>query len=55
MKNPPGRVLVPTDFSVGCNLVVMGKHGRRGFKHQFMGSVAEKVARLSPVLVLTVR
>lgn len=41
--------------SLGCDLVVMGTHGGRGFKHLLMGSVAEKVMRLSPVPVLTTR
>jgi nucleotide-binding universal stress UspA family protein len=36
------------------DLVVMGTHGRRGLSHVFLGSVAEKVVRLSPVPVLTV-
>lgn len=37
------------------DLVVMGTHGRRGFSRALLGSVAEKVVRLSPVPVLTVR
>jgi nucleotide-binding universal stress UspA family protein len=37
------------------DLVVMGTNGRRGFEHLMLGSVAEKVVRLSPVPVLTVR
>lgn len=37
------------------DLVVMGTHGRRGVSHALLGSVAEKVVRLSPVPVLTVR
>jgi nucleotide-binding universal stress UspA family protein len=37
------------------DLVVMGTHGRRGVSHVFLGSVAEKVVRLSSVPVLTVR
>lgn len=37
------------------DLVVMGTHGRRGVSHMMLGSVAEKVVRLSPVPVLTVR
>ena len=37
------------------DLVVMGTHGRRGLSHALLGSVAEKVVRLSPVPVLTVR
>jgi len=36
------------------SLVVMGTHGRSGFAQAFLGSVAERVVRLSPVPVLTV-
>jgi nucleotide-binding universal stress UspA family protein len=35
-------------------LIVMGTHGRRGILRAFLGSVAEKVVRLSPVPVLTI-
>ena len=35
-------------------LIVMGTHGRRGLPRAIMGSVAEKVVRLSPVPVLTI-
>lgn len=38
-----------------ADLVVMGTHGRRGLAHAFIGSVAERVVRVSPVPVLTVR
>jgi nucleotide-binding universal stress UspA family protein len=38
-----------------ADLVVMGTHGRRGMSRVLLGSVAEKVVRLSPVPVLTVR
>jgi nucleotide-binding universal stress UspA family protein len=37
------------------DLVVMGTHGRKGVSHALLGSVAEKVVRLSPVPVLTTR
>ena len=37
------------------DLIVVGTHGRRGVNHLMLGSVAEKVVRLSPVPVLTVR
>ena len=36
------------------DLVVMGTHGRRGMSRMLLGSVAEKIVRLSPVPVLTV-
>ena len=36
------------------DLVVVGTHGRRGIPRMLLGSVAEKVVRLSPVPVLTV-
>jgi nucleotide-binding universal stress UspA family protein len=38
----------------GVDLIVMGTHGRQGMVHALLGSVAEKVVRLSPVPVLTV-
>jgi nucleotide-binding universal stress UspA family protein len=37
------------------DLVVMGTHGRHGLPRLVLGSVAEKVVRLSPVAVMTVR
>jgi nucleotide-binding universal stress UspA family protein len=36
------------------DLVVLGTHGRTGFAHLVLGSIAEKLVRLSPVPVLTV-
>ncbi len=39
----------------GIDLVVMGTHGRRGLSRVFLGSVAEKVVRLSPAPVSTIR
>lgn len=37
-----------------ADLVVMGTHGRHGLPRMFLGSVAEKVVRMSHVPVLTV-
>jgi len=37
------------------DLIVMGTHGRTGFKHALLGSVAEHVVRTAPCPVLTVR
>jgi nucleotide-binding universal stress UspA family protein len=38
----------------GHDLIVMGTHGRTGFSHLFIGSVAERVVRAAPCAVLTV-
>jgi nucleotide-binding universal stress UspA family protein len=37
------------------DLIVMGTHGRRGLSHALLGSVAERVVRMAPCPVLTVR
>ena len=37
------------------DLLVMGPHGRTGMAHLLIGSVAERVVRLAPCPVLTVR
>jgi nucleotide-binding universal stress UspA family protein len=37
------------------DLIVMGTHGRGAFAHLFMGNVAERVVRMAPCPVLTVR
>jgi nucleotide-binding universal stress UspA family protein len=36
------------------DLIVMGTHGRTGLKHMLLGSVSEKVVRLSPLPVATI-
>lgn len=45
------------DYAVeqAIDVVVMGTHGRRGMEHFILGSIAEKVVRLAPCPVLTVR
>ena len=42
-------------MAASYDLIVMGTHGRTGFKHALMGSVAEKLVRTAPCPVLTVR
>ncbi|MHB1121876.1 MAG: universal stress protein [Ramlibacter sp.] len=49
------QVIVEQARQHGCDLIVMGTHGRRGFNRIAMGSEAEQVARTSPVPVLLVR
>jgi nucleotide-binding universal stress UspA family protein len=39
----------------GADLIVMSTHGRTGLQHVLLGSVAEKVVRLAPCPVLTVK
>ena len=39
----------------GCDLIVMGTHGRTAAGRRLMGSVAEKVARHAPCSVVTVK
>lgn len=51
----PDEVIVETASTLGCDLIVMGTHGRRGLSHLFLGSVAERVVRTSPAPVLTLR
>ena len=53
-----GRVadaIVDEATSAGCDLIVIGTHGRRGFNRALLGSDAESVLRASPVPVLLVR
>lgn len=37
-----------------ADLIIMGTHGRRGISRMFLGSVAEKIVRLSTIPVMTV-
>jgi len=51
--NPAGKIL--EELGSGRHeLLVVGTHGRTGLRHLLLGSVAEKLVRLSPVPVLTV-
>lgn len=49
------RALLDTVERDAVDLVVMPTHGRKGFAHALLGSVAEKVSRLAKCPVLTVR
>src|SRR5262245_53941470 len=47
----PWSGILEAAAEVQADLVVMGTHGRRGVNHVVLGSVAEKVVRLSPIPV----
>jgi hypothetical protein len=51
----PSRTIVDVAKSRGTDPIVMGTHGRSGFAHFVLGSVAARVVRTAPCAVLTVR
>ena len=51
----PATEIVRFAATAGCDLVVMGTHGRRGLPHLVLGSVAERVVREAACPVLVVR
>ena len=48
-------VIAHEDDARGADLIVIGTHGRRGFNHLLMGSVAERVVRIATKPVLLIR
>jgi len=54
LDGDPSRVIQATSLEMPADLVVMGTHGRTGFEHMLLGSVAEKVLRRATCPVLTV-
>jgi universal stress protein A len=54
-QGDPARTIVEVAERDGYDLIAMGTHGRSGFAHLLLGSVAEKVVRRSSCPVLTVR
>ncbi|ADJ14782.1 universal stress protein [Halalkalicoccus jeotgali] len=55
IEGTPSKEVVRYAEAEGCDLIVMGTHGRGGIDRLLLGSVAERVVRGSPVPVLTVR
>ena len=51
----PSVEVVRAAESLGCDLIVVGTHGKTGLEHLVIGSVAEKIVRKSQIPVLTVR
>jgi nucleotide-binding universal stress UspA family protein len=53
-KGAPWRGILDVAKERRANLVVLSTHGLRGMQHALIGSVAERIVRLSPVPVITV-
>lgn len=51
----PADTIVRVAQERGADLIVMSTHGRTGLQHVLLGSVAEKVMRLAPCPVLTIK
>jgi len=51
----PDQVIIEYAEQNDVDLIVMGTHGRRGLRRRLIGSVTEKVVRLSERPVMTVR
>ena len=54
VEGPPSREIVEYAIQSGCDLIVMGTHGRGGLNRLLLGSVAERVVRSAPIPVMTV-
>jgi universal stress protein A len=51
----PAQRILETATAESVDLIVMAMHGRTGLGHLVLGSVAERVVRLAPCPVLTIR
>jgi nucleotide-binding universal stress UspA family protein len=51
----PADTIVRVALERNADLIVMSTHGRTGLQHALLGSVAEKVVRLAPCAVMTVK
>ncbi len=51
----PAEEILSIAEAEGCDMIVMGTHGRKGIDRMLFGSVAEKVVKSSEAPVLTVR
>jgi len=55
VSDSPAEAIVEYAQAEGVDLIVMGTHGRNAVSQLLVGSVAERVVRLAPCPVLTVR
>jgi nucleotide-binding universal stress UspA family protein len=51
----PAHVVARVARERGCDLIVIGSHGRTGLERLLMGSTAEHIVRLAPCPVLVVK
>ena len=54
-QGDPATGILQVAQEAGCDLIVMGTHGRTGLGRLLLGSVAEQVLRKAPCPVLTVK
>ena len=55
VRGVPFQEILETAKMQQVDLIIMGTQGRTGLQHVLLGSVAEKVVRLAPCPVLTVK
>lgn len=55
LQGSPSEEIVRCAKERKSDLIVMGTHGRKGINHFLIGSVAERVVRMAPCPVLTMR
>lgn len=55
LDGQPAETILRYAKEVEASLLVLGTHGRTGFQHFVLGSIAERVVRLADMPVLTVR
>lgn len=55
LEGDPYKEIIKYAIDNNVGLIIVATHGRTGFSHLLMGSVAEKIVRYSPVPVLTVK
>jgi len=54
-KGIPFKEIKKAAEELGSDIIVMGTHGRTGLDHALLGSTAERLVRMLPIPVLTVR
>ncbi len=54
LEGNPAETVVAHAKDMGAEMIVMGTHGRSGFKRFLLGSTVERVVRTSTLPVLTV-